>query len=76
MQGLTLNYSRTEGIRTRIVIQNALIRVLQAGMRKKTDWNVELVMEEQSTKAEHSTKDESRPLRRTYRSRRKVEGKK
>jgi hypothetical protein len=65
LQGLTLNYSRTEAIRTKTIIRNVLIRVIQADVRKKTDWNVELVMEE----AGHSTRDESRPLRRTYRSR-------
>ena len=46
MQGLTLNYSRSEAIRTRTVIRNALIKVVQSGIRKKTEWNVKVVMKE------------------------------
>lgn len=61
MHGLTLYYNMIEAIRTMNLIKNALIRVIQSSMLKKTDWNVKLVMEEVG----NSTRDESRPLRRS-----------
>ena len=69
LQGFTLNYRRSEAIRTRTVVRNALIKVIQSGLQKKTDWNVKIVMEEPGQRAS------SKPSysRRSNRSKRKVD---
>ena len=51
-----MRYSRSDAIRTRTIIHDALAGVIEAGSRGKTEWNVEVVMasnEEQPTKARY-----------------------
>ena len=45
LQGFALNYSRTEALRTRKVIRNAVIDVIERGLHHETDWNVKVVLE-------------------------------
>lgn len=45
LQGFTLNYTRREAIRTKTVIINAMIDVVQVGMHKKTKQNIKVVMQ-------------------------------
>ena len=43
LQGFTLTYTRTAALRTRKIIRNALINVVEAGRRGTTEWNVQVV---------------------------------
>lgn len=69
MQGFELRYSRSDAIRTRTIIRDALAGVIEAGSRGKTEWNVEVVMasnEEQPIKARYQ-------CRHSYRRRKKAD---
>jgi len=69
MQGFELYYSRSEAIRTRTIIRDALRGVLEARSSEETEWKVEVLMtteEEQPIKARNQ-------CRQSYRRRKKVE---
>lgn len=69
MQGFELRYSRSDAIRTRTIIRDALTQVIEAGSRGKTEWNVEAIM----------ASNEERPIngryhcRHSYRRRKKAD---
>ena len=44
LQEFKLNYSRSYAIQTRKIISEALVAVIQAGLREKTHWNVKVIM--------------------------------
>lgn len=44
LQGLALKYSRVDALRTRKIVRNALIDVIEAGRSRKTEWNVKVVL--------------------------------
>lgn len=63
MQGFELRYSRSDAIRTRTIIRDALTGVIEAGSRGNTEWNVEVVMamdEEQPIKARYQCRHSNR----------------
>ena len=69
MQGFELRYSRSDVIRTRTIIRDTLTGVIEAGNRRKTEWNVEVIMasnEEQPIKAKYQ-------CRHSYRRRKKAD---
>lgn len=43
LQGFELDYSRSDALRTRKIIRNAVIDVIDKGRRKATEWNVKIV---------------------------------
>lgn len=70
MKVFKLNYSRSNVIRTRTIILDALIGVIQIGLRNETEWNVKVIMamsnEDPSTNGRQKT-------RRSHKIRRKVD---
>lgn len=68
MQGFELHYSRSEAIRTRTIIRDALIAVIEAGFSGHTEWNVTVVM---ATNEEQPT-DAVQRCRHSYRIRKKM----
>lgn len=65
MQGFELHYSRSDAIKTRTIIRDALIGVIEAGRRGRTEWNVTVVM----ATDEELTSDSKRRCRQSYRRR-------
>ena len=45
VQGFALNYSRDDALRTRKVMRNALIDVIENGRHRSTEWNVKIVLQ-------------------------------
>ena len=69
LQGFTLNYSRSDAIRTRTVIRRALVDVFEVRRRRNTDWNMRVVMAKEGEPAIHSRMQ----ARRSHKARKKVE---
>lgn len=44
MQGFELHYSRSDAIKTRTIVRDALTGIIEAGIRGRTEWNVTVVM--------------------------------
>lgn len=44
LQAFELKYSGSDALRTRKVVRNALIDVIEKGRKNKTEWNVKVVL--------------------------------
>lgn len=42
LQAFELNYSGSDALRTRKVVRNALIDIIEKGRKTKTEWNVKV----------------------------------
>ena len=65
LQGCVFEYKRGDAIRQRMVMNNAMIDVIKARMRKDSNWVVKVVMRE---KEDHGTGMEKYASRRNHNS--------